>query len=108
MGEKLRNCHTNEEKNQIQFDYGLRYSELFRLVYFDPIKMHEIDLMQNLILGVAKYAFKMWVYLGYLNDEKLYQLDEGMNRMKIPSDIERITRSMSKGYKSMKFDEWKH
>ena len=108
MGESWLNCRTNEEKKQIQFDCGVRYSELFRLPYFDPIKMHVIGPMHNLMLGVAKHIFKIWINLGYLNDEKLCQLDERMNRMKIPSDIGRITRSMSKGYKNMKADEWKH
>ena len=31
-----------------------------------------------------------------------------MDRMKIPSDIGGITRSMSKGYNNRKADEWKH
>ena len=33
----------NEERKQIKFDYSVKYSELFWLPYFNPIKMHETD-----------------------------------------------------------------
>ena len=30
---------------------------MFLLLYYDPIRMHIVDPMHNLMLGIAKYAF---------------------------------------------------
>ena len=40
---------TTREKHE--FNNGVRYSQLFRLPYFDPVRMHLIDPMHNLMLG---------------------------------------------------------
>ena len=41
--------------------YGLRYSVLLALPYFDPIQCTAIDIMHNLYLGTAKHAFEVWL-----------------------------------------------
>ena len=87
--------------------YGIRYSELFRLPYFDPIRSHAVDPMHNLFSGTAKHTFAVWVQLGILNDEKLKDIDRLMKNMIIPSEVGRIVKSMSL-FKSMKADEWKN
>ena len=52
LGKKwLNGCSTKKEREEIEFQHGVRYSELFRLPYFDPIRMHLIDPMHNLMLG---------------------------------------------------------
>ena len=52
MGAKwLNECSTKKERETIEFEHGVRYSELSRLPYFDPVRMHLIDPMHNLMLG---------------------------------------------------------
>ena len=101
-------CSTQEQKSNFESEHGVRYSELFRLPYYDPIRMHVIDPMHNLLLGVAKHAFMIWVDTGLLNDQKLKRIDERQLAVKVPSDIGRISGPMSKVYKCLKADEWKH
>ena len=46
---------------------GVRFSELFRLPDNDPIQMHVVDPMQNLLLGIAKHTFNVWLETGVLS-----------------------------------------
>jgi len=57
-----------KERHEIEFNHGVKFSELFRLPYFDPIRMHVVDPMYNLMLGkitvlLQKYWFNCVIYL---------------------------------------------
>lgn len=45
---------------------------------------------------------------GALSEEKLLEVDKRMEKLLLPSDIGRLARKISKSYKCMKADEWKH
>ena len=88
--------------------YGVRYSELFRLSYFDPIRMHVIDPMHNLLLGTAKHMFKTWLTKECISKNDLLKIDKLQHMIKVSADIGRVARNISKAYKNMKADEWKN
>ena len=50
------NAETKQQQKAIQKKYGLRYSALIELPYFDPIRHTVIDPMHNLFLGTAKHC----------------------------------------------------
>lgn len=50
----------------------------------------------------------VWVDSGILNDGKLSEIDNRIGMLTLPSDMGRLARKVSKCYKSMKADEWKH
>ena len=50
---EINKSRTKTELRENESKYGVRYSELFRLEYFDPIRMHVIDPMHNLLLGLS-------------------------------------------------------
>ena len=60
------------------------------------------------MLGIAKHTFNVWLQNGVLLPNQLLLLDERKRKLKLPLDIERIPHNISKAYKSMKADEWKH
>jgi hypothetical protein len=87
--------HTLTARNQAEVDriekgYGVRYSELHRLPYYNPVRMHTIDPMHNLYLGTAKHVFKTWCKIGILSPDKLLKIDEMMQNVKVPTDVGRI------------------
>ena len=41
--------------------YGVRYSILLELPYFDPVRHTAIDMMHNLFLGTGKWMFGVWI-----------------------------------------------
>ena len=51
---------TKTAKRELESQYGLRYSVLLELPYFNIIRQHLIDPMHNLFLGIAKHAISVW------------------------------------------------
>ncbi|CAC5423950.1 unnamed protein product [Mytilus coruscus] len=65
MFQQQENVAASPDKNQDQEGrleslYGIRYSPLCVLDYFDPIRMSSIDLMHNVYKGTAKMMIKVW------------------------------------------------
>jgi hypothetical protein len=52
--EEWRDAQSQAERNQVFEKNGIRWSELLRLPYWDPIKYGIIDSMHNLFLGEAQ------------------------------------------------------
>jgi hypothetical protein len=52
---------TQEERSRAESQYGVRYSELLRLPYFDCIRFTVVDPMHNLFLGTAKHVMETWM-----------------------------------------------
>ena len=94
-------------RKEIEKTWGVRYSELHRLPYYDPIRMHVIDPMHNLFLGTAKHMVKVWRETGILDEVKLTAIEEKMKSVKLPTDLGRIPSSISTSFSRMTADEWK-
>ena len=48
-------CNSDSAKKQFVKQTGVRWSELLRLSYFDPIRFITVDPMHCLFLGIAKW-----------------------------------------------------
>ena len=104
--QEIENSRTLTEKRNKEKVYGVRYSELFRLCYYDPIAMHVIDPMHNLLLGTAKHIFKVWIIKGFLDPKKdLSKFNKLQKMVNVPYNHGRIPNNVLKVYKSMKADE---
>ena len=98
---------TKAARENLESSNGVRYSQFFRLPYFDPIKSHVVDPMHNLLLGTAKHTFSVWVETNVLTDSKIDEIDEKIKEMGKHTELGRTTKSMTH-CKSMKADEWKN
>ena len=84
-------CKFNAVREQFVKQTGVRWSELLRLLYFNPIRFTIVDLMHCLFLGIAKWIVKtIWVNEGILNQESLIKVQKKMDEFQIPSDLGRI------------------
>lgn len=52
---------TKTGKQAAESKYGVRYSVLLALPYFDPVRFVAIDAMHNLFLGTGKHAYVTWL-----------------------------------------------
>ena len=75
---KTLDAATSVQRSEMESSFGLRYSRLLDLPYFDPIRGHAVDPMHNLLLGTAKHTFSVWLKLGILNDDKIQIIDSRM------------------------------
>ena len=80
---------------QMESKYGVRYSILLALPYFDPIKFTVIDPMHNLFLGTGKHVFKVWVELEYLPARVLSDIESKLKKFRCPHDIGRIPSNIA-------------
>ena len=92
----------------MESDFGCRYSELLRLSYFDPVKMHVIDPMHGLFLGTAKKMLEIWQSLESLKKSHFQRIQEIVDAMKVPSDVGRIPRKISSGFSGFTADQFKN
>ena len=67
--EEVKNATTWGEKESLEVEYGLRYSSLLKLHYYDAIRMSSIiDPLHNLYLGTTKHIFEnVWLKNDLLN-----------------------------------------
>lgn len=67
---------TKTGMRKMESKYGVRFSVLLTLPYFDPVCFSAIDTMHNLYLGTGKHAFKVWVRENILTKEKVAEVDQ--------------------------------
>ena len=78
--------------------YGIRYSVLTALPYFDPVHFTAIDTIHNLLLGTAKHAFQVWVENDILTKQAVRKLEENLNLFTVPSGVGRLPSRISSCY----------
>ncbi|CAB5354474.1 unnamed protein product [Rhizophagus irregularis] len=69
-------------------EHGVRWSELLRLPYMDPIRFAVVDPMHCLFLGIAKWIIKsIFINQNKLSMEQLRIAQKRMDYIELPSDI---------------------
>ena len=70
-----RHCKSDALQKRFTKNTGVRWLELLRLPYFDPIKFIVVDPMHCLFLGIARWIVKrIWVDKGILNQQSLIKI----------------------------------
>ena len=72
----VRKASTQSKHEALATKYGVYYSCLSQLEYFDAVRFTVIDPMHNLFLGTAKHVFKLWVKNNLLTKKDLKALEE--------------------------------
>ena len=88
--------------------FGGRWSELYRLDYFNPIAGHTIDPMHCLFLGIAKTMTKYYLKSGLLSKQGIAGIQESINKIRVPSSIGRIPHKIVSGFSSLTSDQLKN
>ncbi|XP_030600828.1 uncharacterized protein LOC115790939 [Archocentrus centrarchus] len=99
---------TKTEQKRIEHKYGARWSELFRLSYYDAIRFVVIDPMHNLLLGTARHVFRLWAELGILSTKNLDELQRRVENIKVPNEVGRIPLQIATGFTGFTADQWKN
>ena len=81
--ELMKNASTPTERQELQQRYGVSWSVLCKLPYFDIVKYHLIDPMHNFYLGTAKHMVKIWKDRGLLNQENLILIQSRIDEINI-------------------------
>ena len=52
---------TKTKQKNLEYEHRVRYTELIRLFYYNPIRCDLVDPMHCLLLGVGKHTLKAWI-----------------------------------------------
>ena len=99
---------TKTAKRELESQYGLRYSVLLDLPYFNIIRQHIIDPMHNLFLGIAKHAISVWKNNNTLSPQAMFKIQEVVDSIEVPSNIGRIPSKIASGFADFTADQWKN
>jgi hypothetical protein len=104
-------CNSKSSRNAHFKEHGVRWSELLRLPYMNPIRFAVVDPMHCLFLGVAKWIIKS-IFIGQnkLSMEKLRIAQKRMDDINLPSDLGRIPPKIAignEGFSNLTADQWK-
>ncbi len=104
-------CSSKNTRDNHFKEHGVRWTELLRLPYMDPIRFAVVDPMHCLFLGVAKWIIKsIFVNQNKLTMEQLRVAQERMKHVDLPSDIGRIPAKIAignDGFSNLTADQWK-
>ena len=105
-----KKCATEESWKAYVSQHHVRWSEIYRLPYFNPVRLCVVDPMHCLFLGVAKWiVMKLWIGKGVLNDEKLRVMQERADMIEFTSELGRrpVRIATGEGFSNFTADMWK-
>ena len=102
----IQACNTITERKEKQRNYGVHYSELNRLPYFNIIRSHVIDPMHNMYLGTAKHAMKTWREHDIIREGELSIIQQRVDEFDVPYDIGRIPYKIGSNFSGLTADQW--
>ncbi|GBC49454.2 hypothetical protein GLOIN_2v1776801 [Rhizophagus irregularis DAOM 181602=DAOM 197198] len=105
-----RNCKTKDERNQHVSNNLVRWTELLRLPYFNPIRHCVVDPMHNLFLRIASWIVKrLWIDRGKISKDDLKIMEKRAETIKLPADMGRIPNKIltGEGFSGFTADQWK-
>ena len=87
-------------------EFGIRYSVLLNLSYFDPVRFTVVDVMHNVFLGTAKHMFKVWLQLELLTLANLEEIERRVKLFHIPNSVRRLPINIASNYGGFKAVQW--
>ena len=74
--EEWKNAETKSDRDKIFKQHGVRWSELLRLPYWDPMRFIVIDGMHNLFLGVVQHHFREVIVIDKQGSKEFRKADK--------------------------------
>lgn len=104
------NASTKAQQKFIEKNYGIRYSILLELPYWDPIKFSVVDPMHNLFLGTGKRVMQIWINQGILSKKDFQMIEKIVAKIKVPHHVHvgRISLKIASSYSGFTADEWRN
>ena len=104
-------CNSKASRDAHFKVHGVRWSELLRLPYMDPIRFAVVDPMHCLFLGVAKWIIKsIFIDQKKLSMDQLRVAQNRMDNVEMPPYIGRIPPKIAignEGFSKLTADQWK-
>jgi len=108
--EGWRLCRSEDERRRYVSSNLVRWTELLRLPYFNPIRHLIVDPMHCLFLGIAHWIIKkLWIDGNKITKHDLEKMEQRAKTIQIPADLGRVPNKIATGEGFSRFtaDQWK-
>ena len=99
---------TKAMRTSLVSQYGVRYSLLIQLPYFDIVRMHVVDPMHNLLLGTPKHMMNIWTQDNIISKTELNNISKVAALINVPRCIGRIPSKIASSFSGFSADQWKN
>ena len=106
--DKYKKATTKAAQNKIVKEKGVRYCELLKLPYFNPICHRVVDPMHNLLLGTAKHVMHTWNDQKIKTDSHFKKMGEIIEKLHCPADIGRVPNKVNASFAGFTADQWRN
>lgn len=100
--------NTLARRHSLEQEFGVRFTELLRLPYFDTVRFIVIDLMHNMFLGTPKHIVALWKSCELLTQNDLDTIQASVDKFVTPSDVGRIPYKIASKFSGFTADQWKN
>ena len=97
-----------QQQKDIEAEFGIRYSVLLELPYWNPIKFSVIDVMHNIYLGTAKHVKKVWVEKNCITKTHFKEIERIVSKISTPRSVGRLPIKIASGFSGFTADQWKN
>ena len=108
VAHKYLQCNMRSEQHELERSYGIRYSVLLELPYFDAARMCVVDPMHNLLLGTSKHMVDLWKSLGILSSNDYNNIQSRVDSYVCPADMGRMPSKISSSFSGSTAEQWKN
>ena len=108
IAQRFRKSKTRAQQQDIEKEFGIRYSVLLELPYFDAARMCVVDPMHNLLLGTARHMVDTWKEKQILSKKHFDDIQQKVDSFVSPSDIGRVPMKISSGFAGFTAEQWKN
>ena len=101
---------TNEDRKKYISRTHVRWSDLLRLPYHNPIRHLVVDPMHCLFLGISHWIVKrLWIDCNKITKSDLELMEKRAKGIKVPADLGRIPNKIAtgEGFSGFTADQWK-
>lgn len=102
------NASTKQQQKTIESDYGIRYSVLLELPYWNPIKHSVVDPMHNLFLGTGKHVMQIWVDRSIITKKDFSRIEQIVAKIVTPRSVGRIPNKIASRFSGFTANQWKN
>lgn len=101
-------ANAKSKQQEVIKKYGIRYSVLLQLPYFDVVRFHVVDAIHNLLLGTAKNMMWIWCENGIISQRDMLQIQSIINSIVVPVDVGRIPSNVASSFSGFTADQWRN
>lgn len=105
--EESLQCKSQHALQKFSSKYGVRFSTLLNISYFNPVRYHVIDPMHNLLLGTSKHMLEVWVKHNLLTANSFDIIEKAASLLSCPNDVGRLPLKIGSSFIGFTADQWK-